>query len=152
MRSWRYGEQIIDSVDKMPKDVYGFVYLITVNDNGKILYYIGRKKIFSIRKKKFGKKKLAAMTDKRLKKYEMIKKESDWKSYTGSSKTLNDLIAEKKDLDIKREILTFAYNEQELKYREVREIICNDALLKDEFINDNVSIKQIGKPNFNEKS
>ena len=58
-------------------DNFGFVYLITNLTNGR--KYIGRKYFWSFRKPP-GKKR-------------RVKKESDWKKYTGSSKQLNEAIA-----------------------------------------------------------
>ena len=78
-----------------------FIYQIT-DDTGRI--YIGYKGFYSSTKKKFGKKKLAAVEDKRLKKYEIVTKESNWKTYYSSCKPLGEYL---KDTKCKREILMF---------------------------------------------
>ena len=55
--------------DMIPEGAVGFVYLMNYkSSDGKFYSYIGKKNFYSKRKKKFGKKALAAMTDKRAKK------------------------------------------------------------------------------------
>lgn len=151
MVSWKYGPRTITSVDEMPKDAYGFVYRITIEHEGQTKIYYGKKKLFSKRKKRFGKRKIAEMKNKRLKKWEYIISEMDWPNYTGSNKTLNELIKKEgiQNLNMKKEILDYAYNETELKYKEAKEIVCNDALFDDNCFNDGVSVRIIGKPKFN---
>ena len=52
--------------DMIPEGAVGFVYIMNyLADDGQMYSYIGKKNFFSKRKKKFGKKKLAAMTDSR---------------------------------------------------------------------------------------
>ena len=58
----------------IPEHAVGFVYIMTAFIDGEEKKYIGKKNFYSIRKKKFGKKALANMTDKRAKKYSTIKK------------------------------------------------------------------------------
>ena len=67
---------------------FGFIYCIenTVTSQ----FYIGKKQVVSIRKRKFGKKETAALTDKRMKKYEMVTKESDWLEYRSSNKVVKE--------------------------------------------------------------
>ena len=72
----------------LPKDAVAFVYQI--NRDGK--YYIGKKNFYSTRKKPFGKKELAKVTDKRKKTYHIVKKESNWQEYLGSSVPVDKLI------------------------------------------------------------
>lgn len=150
MVNWKFGPRIITSVNQMPKDAYGFVYRITIEHEGKTKVYYGKKKLFSKRKKKFGKKRIAQMENKRLKKWEWSIKEMDWQNYTGSNKTLNEIIKKEgiQNLNMKKEILEYAYNETELKYKESKEIICNDALFDENCFNDGVSVRVIGKPDF----
>ena len=73
MNSWLYEGKTFTDAD-IPKDAIGFVYEIEAIIDGKSVKYIGKKNFFSIRKKKFGKKALANLKDKRSKKYEMVKK------------------------------------------------------------------------------
>ena len=88
---WYYNSKEIDSIEDMkvhePK-VWGFVYLMSLYDikTGELKYqYIGKKNIYSKRKRSFGKKEVASMKDKRGKKYEYVIKESDWKTYLSSN-------------------------------------------------------------------
>ncbi len=73
-----------------PEDVsnlYGFIYKLTYEYDDKEFYYIG-KKVFNNRTKKYyTKKEMLLRTDKRLKNYYYVTKESDWKhKYLGSCK------------------------------------------------------------------
>ena len=81
--TWKFKEKEILSVNDMPDETYGFIYKIKNTNTGQ--YYIGKKQVVSVRKKNFGKKKLETLTDKRVKKYEMVSKESDWKTYRSSN-------------------------------------------------------------------
>ena len=99
----------------MPEGAIGFIYRI-FDENGK--EYIGQKSLFSKRKKKFGKKKIAEITDKRKKKYEYIIKESNWLSYTGSNKELNEKIED--GLKYTKHILQFCFNKKQLTYFETK--------------------------------
>ena len=131
----------------MPEDVFGFIYKIT---NGKTdEYYIGKKQVVSVRKRNFGKKEIASLEDKRMKKYEMVTKESDWKEYRSSNKTVkgwfdeNDkLLKEDKRDDIndqlKLEILRFCSNKKSLTYYELQEQFSYDVLADESSLNDNL--------------
>ena len=145
---WYYNGKEIDSIEEMkvhePK-VWGFVYLMSLYDikTGELKYqYIGKKNIYSKRKRSFGKKEVASMKDKRGKKYEYVIKESDWKTYLSSNSFIKDNANKYK---IKREILMFSTNDMDLKYKEAKEIICRDALEMDLFLNDGFSLRMFGK-------
>lgn len=112
---WIFGHQDIRSIDQIPEGAIGFIYRI-VDENGR--EYIGQKSLFSKRKKHFGKKKLAEVTDKRRKTYEYVIKESDWLSYTGSNKELNANI--KDGLKYTKHILQFCFNKKQLTYYETK--------------------------------
>ena len=109
---WNYLDSRITNIEDFPKGTFGFSYIIENLTTGKI--YIGRKQLFSRRKKKYGKKKIAQMPDKRAPKYEYIEKESDWLTYTGSNRELNDDI--KRGDTIEKTILNLAKNKAELTY------------------------------------
>lgn len=126
--------KIISSVEDFPIGCIGFVYLIKNETSEK--FYIGKKSIFSKRKKNFGKRRIAELTDKRLKKYEYIESESDWKTYTGSNKELNDDI--KKGDVINRYILDFAFNKVHLTYLEVKHQFKYEVLESANSYNDNI--------------
>lgn len=148
--NWEYQNKVVDSIDKMPKDVYGFCYMLTLELENNLFYYIGQKKLISRRKKKLTKKEIEALPNKRSRKWKWEEKEMDWQNYCGSNKPLLELIKihgiEK--LKLKKEILQYAFSELELKYIEVKQIICNSALELDCFFNDGCSIRQYGKLKF----
>lgn len=65
-----------------PADWHGFVYRIVNNTTG--VQYIGKKQFYSVNRKKV----------KGRKNRKVVRKESNWKAYTGSSKYLNKDIEE----------------------------------------------------------
>ena len=147
---WIYNKKRITCLDDIPVDAFGFVYKITITDTDKKSFtYIGKKQLFSKRKKKFGKKQIASLTDKRSKKYEHIIAETDWVSYASSCIPLKEIIVNKTYCKIKKEILKFCYSATELKYEEAKQILLNDCLLDSNCFNANVQIKIIGKLKFN---
>jgi hypothetical protein len=131
--SWLYKNKQIDDISQVPEGAMGFIYKIT-DSNGRA--YIGRKEMFSKRKKHFGKKKLAEITDKRKRTWEYVIKESNWLTYTGSNKELNENI--KKGLVVTKEILIFANTKKQLTYYESKMLFCNEVIESDNFYNDNI--------------
>jgi hypothetical protein len=71
-----------------PEKYYGFVYKITNNTTGK--FYIGKKVYWNNKKHKLTKKQLAEQPTGPGRKptHEIIRVESDWKTYWGSNKQL----------------------------------------------------------------
>ena len=143
---WTYNGRCITELSDMPKGTFGFIYKIT---NGKTnQYYIGKKQVVSIRKRNFGKKEIAALEDKRMKKYEMVQKESNWKDYRSSNPTVqlwfheNELLREQgkqginDQLELK--ILKFCSNKKSLTYYELQEQFAHDVLADEESLNDNL--------------
>ena len=145
--TWIYRGQCITELADMPDDVFGFIYKIT---NGKTNeFYIGKKQVVSVRKRNFGKREIAALEDKRMKKYEMITKESDWKEYRSSNKIVKSwfeenerALAEGRNDDInaqlKLEILRFCSNKKSLTYYELQEQFAHDVLGDELALNDNL--------------
>lgn len=142
---WKYKNKIISEINDMKKyepNVWGFVYMMTLRDkkSNEIKYqYIGKKNIYSKRKRNFGKKEILQMKDKRSKKYEYVISESNWKSYISSNKFIK---TNYNSFNISREIILFSTNDMDLKYKEAKEIICQNALEDDNFLNDGVSIRK----------
>lgn len=133
--NWTYKGKEVKSIHDMPEGVYGFVYELRFS-NGK--RYIGRKNVYSIRKRNFGKKELSKITDKRLKTYEMVKKESNWKSYTSSNKEINSLLKGGEiELEYKR-ILNYSFSEKHTTYLETQALFCYGVLECDDYYNDNI--------------
>lgn len=148
--SWTFEGKEVTSIEQMPKDVYGFVYQITIEHNGQPFYYIGQKKLISRRKKKMTTKQISELPNKRSKKWYWEEKEMDWQNYCGSNKPLLTLIKEHgaKKLKLHKEILIYCFSELELKYREATNIICSGAMESDCYFNDGVSIRQYHKLKF----
>ena len=122
---------------KAPLNAFGFIYEIEFDDDTK---YIGKKNFYSRRKRNFGKKELALITDKRRKKYEIVVKESDWKGYNSSNKTILNKI-KAGELPKNKKILSIARCKKELTYLEERELFLSDALLDSNYLNDNIAGK-----------
>ena len=134
--NWTYNGDIITDISDFPKNVFGFVYEIETDDGKK---YIGQKTLFTNRKRKFGKKESAKITDKRKKLYEIIHKEGDWQSYTGSNKELNEDI--KKGKGYTKRILFYAFHKKQLNYWENYYLFTKNVLLDDSYYNKNIQGK-----------
>lgn len=150
MTDWKHNNKEVKSLVNMPQDTYGFVYQISIELDGTKYFYIGQKKLISRRKRKFTKKEIATMPNKRAKKWEFVEKEMPWQSYLGSNKKLLDLIKThgEKKLKLKKEILEYCFCALELKYREAAAIICSKSLESEQYFNDGVSLRQYGKLKF----
>lgn len=109
---WTYNGEVIDHIDKTPKDSISFIYKITLLD-GTGRYYIGRK---ATMKPKYTSGKNKGIS----------KGEYGWKSYKGSSKELLEVL--KSGVPYKKEILKFCFSKAETTYEETREILCSGAL------------------------
>lgn len=138
--NWIKEGKEITSVTQMPKEVFGFIYLIT-DENGR--KYLGKKQVIGKRKRHFGKKESAAITDKRKRKWEYVFKETNWKKYTGSNDELNEAI--KNGLKYKKEILYYANSKKDLTYFELRELWSNRVLETPEYYNSNISGKHFNR-------
>lgn len=110
---WEYqGKKFED-----PKDYFGFIYIIENLTTGRI--YVGQKYFYHTIKKKFGKKRIAQMKDKRAKKWEYVKKDSGWRDYWGSVKgTPNIKDDKKKGHKFKRTILKLVSEKRHMLYYE----------------------------------
>lgn len=103
----------------------GFVYVITRKDDGR--RYIGRKYFYSLRKTP-GKTK-------------RIRKESDWKSYYGSSRDLlADVEATEKN-NFERVILSLHTTKGDVNYEEVKQQFLANVLEDTKYYNDNINGK-----------
>ena len=120
-------------------DFYGFVY--EIENISKQKKYIGYKALFYTRKTKIGKREKKAT--KTRKTYKYVKKESNWREYTGSNKELNKDI-ENGDIYIKT-ILKFCKTKKECTYWEQYYQFCNNVLLTNNYYNENISGKYFPK-------
>lgn len=131
------GKKLIDFNEKLiPEGAVGFVYMMNYKHSDGIMYsYIGKKNFYSKRKKKFGKKALAAMTDKRAKKYEMVTK-LDYENYFSSNKELKQ--AYKDGKLIYRTILKICFSKASLTYEETKAQFKHKVLERDYYLNGNI--------------
>ena len=102
--------------DFNPMDFFGFVYRIIRKDTGRS--YIGKKQLIYTTRKK-----VAGRTNRK-----HVKKESDWKEYTGSCDELNQEIAQLGKGDFSFEILKFCLTKQDLGYTETMYQFNEDVL------------------------
>ena len=135
---WLYQNKEIHSLEDLPQDTYGFIYIVTHLPSGKS--YIGKKSLFHNVKKKLTKKQLAEQTGRgRKPTTEVIQKESDWKTYYGSAKPILDLIKEGKQEEFTREILQLVLNKKLLTYYECKYLFMLGVIeQQDGYFNDNI--------------
>jgi hypothetical protein len=125
---WHFNGEVFDS-DQIDKSE-GFVYLITNTITNR--KYIGRKYFYEIRKVK-GKTR-------------RVRRESNWKSYYGSSPSLSEDIEKYGKNSFKREILSLHKTRGDVNYEEVKQQFLNNVLESDEWYNDNINGKWRSKP------
>lgn len=140
---WLYQNKEVLSLEDLPQDTYGFIYIVTHLPSGKS--YIGKKSLFHNVKKKLTKKQLAEQTGRgRKPTTEVIQKESDWKTYYGSAKPILDLIKEGKQEEFTREILHLVPNKKLLTYYECKYLFMlgvieqPDGYFNGNYFNDNI--------------
>ena len=134
MSKWSYQGQDFES-SMIPEGAEGFVYEMQAVIDGKLVRYIGKKNFYSITKKRFGKKALSSMQDKRAKKYTMQKKLT-YLDYYSSNAVLKD--AHKAGIEIRRYILKICFSKMELTYYETKFQFVRGVLESDDFLNGNI--------------
>jgi hypothetical protein len=129
---WLYSEEFD------PQDYFGFVYKITNLTNSK--FYIGKKYFYHTSNVKLGKKELALLPVTRGRKSttKQVIKESDWKSYWGSSKELQQDVKELGAEMFECIILKLCRDKKELTYYELHYQCTNECLLSYDSYNDNI--------------
>lgn len=154
--NWIYQNKEVKSTEDMPEGVIGFIYKITDLDNGK--FYIGKKSLYSVRnvevsenvyrKLKAGgeevkrtKNKTKSRKGKIIWRYKkVVRKNTNWKAYTGSNTELNKNI--NSGIKYKKEIIKYCYTKKQLTFYEMKEQFCNDVLEnQDLYYNGNISAK-----------
>jgi hypothetical protein len=135
---WLYKEKVINLIEDMPQDTFGFIYIVTHKPTGKS--YIGKKSLFHNIKKKLTKKELAEQTGPgRKSATRVVVKESDWKTYYGSAKPIMELIKGGKQEEFTREILQLVPNKKLLTYYECKYLFQLGVLEHPEgYFNDNI--------------
>ena len=117
-------------VETLPDDCEGFVYLITnITNNRK---YVGKK----LARFKVTKPPLKGKRNKR-----RSSKESDWKTYWGSSDHLNADVASLGEDNFIREILHYCQSRGMLSYLEAKEQFDREVLLSDEYYNGIINVR-----------
>ncbi len=135
---WLYKNKEVLSLEDLPQDTYGFIYISIHQPTGKS--YIGKKSLFHNVKKKLTKKQLIEQTGRgRKSTTEIVQKESDWKTYYGSAKPILDLIKEGKQKEFTREILQLVTNKKLLTYYECKYLFMLGVIEQpDGYFNDNI--------------
>lgn len=123
--TWQYKGQ--EFTEDMIGDAYGFVYIIVNQTNNR--KYIG--------KKFFSKAGYKTVKGKRKK----IRKSSDWLTYYGSNKELQDDVKLLGAENFYREILYLCNSRSECSYKETAEIFNQKALLSEAYYNSWVTCK-----------
>lgn len=134
--SWLYENQTIEI---LPEDCIGFVYLITNNLSGR--KYVGKKLAkfsktsYKVVKLKNGKKKRKKIKS---------KIESDWQQYYGSNIELNKDIEELGSENFTREILYYCRSKAECSYVEAREQFNRKVLETKDYYNGHIQVRVHG--------
>ena len=115
MSEWTYNNKPFNS--DMIEDYIGFVY--EVYDTEAKMKYIGKKKFWS----KVTKPPLKGKKNKR-----RSLKESDWKSYYGSSEEVKSLVENTGEWRFKRKIIRLCKTLGEMSYYEMKEQLDNDGI------------------------
>jgi len=125
--NWTYEGKV---VEELPEDCEAFVYLITCLINHK--KYVGKK----LAKFKTTKKPLKGRKNKR-----RGTKESDWKTYWGSSAQLIDDVEKLGEHRFTREILYYCSNRGTASYLEAQEQFERKVLETDDYYNGIINVR-----------
>ena len=124
---WTYKGKTVDS---LPTDCVGFVYLITNTTNNK--KYIG-KKLAQFKKTR------PPLKGKKNKRRSLV--ESDWKEYWGSSDHLQADVEQLGSEKFTREILHYCPSKGIMSYLEAQEQFKRKVLLSDEYYNGIINVR-----------
>jgi hypothetical protein len=134
--SWLYENQTIEA---LPEDCIGFVYLITNTLSGR--KYVGKKLAkfsktsYRVVKLKNGKKKRKKIKS---------KIDSDWQQYYGSNIELNKDIEQLGSENFTREILYYCRSKAECSYVEAREQFNRKVLETNDYYNGHIQVRVHG--------
>ena len=134
--TWTYQDQ---TVDVLPEDCVGFVYLITNIISGR--KYIG-KKLAKFSKTTYKTVKLKNGTKKKKKIRGKI--DSDWQTYYGSSPNLQADIDTLGTENFSREILFYCKSKSECSYIEAREQFSRKVLESNDYYNGHIQVRVHG--------
>jgi hypothetical protein len=134
--TWLYQSQ---TVETLPEDCVGFVYIITNITNGRM--YIGKKLAkFSKTTYKTVKLKNGNKKKKRIR----SKIDSDWPEYYGSNDQLNKDVEQLGAENFTREILYYCTSKAECSYIEAREQFSRRVLESDDYYNGQIAVRVHG--------
>lgn len=134
--SWTYQNS---SVETLPEDCIGFVYLITNVTNGRM--YIGKKLAkFSKTTYKTVKQKNGIKKKKKMR----SKVDSDWREYYGSSPELTSDVINLGTENFTREILYYCKSKSECSYIEAREQFARRVLESKDYYNGHIQVRVHG--------
>lgn len=134
--SWLFESK---TIEVLPEDCVGFVYLITNNTTGR--KYIG-KKLAKFSKTTYKTVKLKNGNKKRKKIRGKI--ESDWQTYYGSNEQLNKDVERLGAGNFTREILYYCRSKAECSYIEAREQFSRRVLESDDWYNGHIQVRVHG--------
>ena len=134
--SWLFESK---TIEVLPEDCVGFVYLITNNLTGR--KYIG-KKLAKFSKTTYRTVKLKNGNKKRKKIRGKI--ESDWQTYYGSNEQLNKDVERLGAGNFTREILYYCKSKAECSYIEAREQFSRRVLESDDWYNGHIQVRVHG--------
>jgi hypothetical protein len=134
--SWTYQGVTVES---LPEDCVGFVYLITNTSSGR--KYIG-KKLAKFSKTTYKTVKLKNGNKKRKKIKSKI--DSDWLTYYGSNDALNKDVENLGSDKFTREILFYCKSKSECSYIEAREQFRHQVLESADYYNGQISVRVHG--------
>jgi hypothetical protein len=137
--NWIYKNEPIRELSDFPENTYGFIYRITHLPTNKS--YIGKKVLYHNKKIKLTKKELAEYEGVvgRRPSYKIAIKESDWKKYWGSNKSLLELVKSESEENFVKEILIFCPTKKLLTYYETQTLFVYRVLEEhNKYFNDNI--------------
>jgi len=138
MKNWLYQNKEVNSIEDLPQDSFGFIYITTHISSG--MSYIGKKSLYHNIKRKLTKKELAEQTGPgRKPTTKVVSKESDWKTYFGSAKPILEIIKDGRVDEFEREILQIVNNKKLLTYYECKYLFSKGVLENPtKYYNDNI--------------
>lgn len=125
-------------VTSLPEGVFGFIYILDLEDDkGNILSYIGKKqcikevKLPALKNGKQRPNSIRKYKNKGGKRvyYDILVKETDWKTYEGSSEFTTDMKI------INKRILRWCYSKRELTYQEEKYLFTHNAIEAEDYLN-----------------